>query len=80
MTRRIVLCSVLCLSVVGCRSNTEGPREVMQKTRAGDRADLPGYTISEQRQRGRERYTITEDDPRIAPPVFIGRPDPLGHY
>ncbi len=80
MSRRIVLFAVLLASVIGCRSTTDGPREVMQRTRAGDRADLPGYSIPEQRQRGRERYTITEDDPRIGPPVFIGRPDPLGSY
>jgi hypothetical protein len=42
------------------------------------RADAPGYDIPEQKQRGRERYAITEDDFRIGPPGYIARPSPLG--
>ncbi len=63
---------------VGCRNNTEGPREVYQKTRAGDRADRPGYTLDEQKQRGRERYSIIEDDREIGPKTFSDRPGGVG--
>lgn len=81
MKRRIVLLTGLLTVLVGCRSNTEGPLEVYRKNReGGDRADLPGYTISEQRQRGRERYSIVEDDFKTGPAVYIGRPDPVGSH
>jgi hypothetical protein len=65
------------LILSGC-TRFEGPREVYQKTRAGDRADLPGYTIPEQKARGRERYTIIEDDRAIGPPGYVSRPSPIG--
>ena len=36
------------------------------------------YTIDEQKLRGRERLTITEDDFRIGPYGYINRPSPTG--
>lgn len=70
--RRVLL--ILPILFLGACSRYEGPREVYQKNRAGDRADLPGYTIAEQKQRGRERYTTIDDDPRLYPNTGASRP------
>jgi hypothetical protein len=74
---------LLLLALTAC-SRYEGPREVYQKTRAGDRADLrdnkgdPVYTIGEQKQRGRERYTTIDDDTRLYPNGYADRPGGVG--
>ncbi len=72
MNRYVPICLVV-LSSLGC-NRFAGPIAV----RNMDRADAPGYTISEQEQRGRERLTITEDDYRIGPNGYISRPSPTG--
>ncbi|MBX9582345.1 MAG: hypothetical protein K2X87_18735 [Gemmataceae bacterium] len=59
----------------------EGPLETYRQNRErprADRADAPGYTISEQEKRARSRLTIIDDDPRIGPATDIGRPGPTG--
>jgi hypothetical protein len=73
--RRILL-MIPILAAAAC-SNTEGPREVYQKNRSGDRADLPGYNLSEQKQRGRERYTYIEDNGHV-PNGYVGSPGGIG--
>ncbi|MFO0804553.1 MAG: hypothetical protein U0791_15685 [Gemmataceae bacterium] len=75
MRRVLLMLPILFLSAC---SRYEGPREVYQKNRSGDRADLPGYTLSEQKQRGRERYTTIDDDPRVYPNTGADRPGGLG--
>ena len=74
---RRVLLMLPVLALAAC-SRFEGPREVYQKNRSGDRADLPGYTISEQQQRGRERLTTIDDDARLAPKTGADRPGGIG--
>jgi hypothetical protein len=74
--RRVLL--ILPILFLGACSRYEGPREVYQKNRSGDRADLPGYTLSEQKQRGRERYPTIDDDPRVYPNTGADRPGGLG--
>lgn len=74
--RRIGMLAALVLTVgslVGC-NRFAGPVAV----RHMGRADAPGYTISQQEQRGRERYTILEDDIRIGPKAYADRPSPTG--
>ena len=71
MRRRILLLAVIALT--GC-TRFSGPIE----TRQMGRADAPGYTIPEQKERGRERLAITEDDYRIGPYGYISRPSPTG--
>jgi hypothetical protein len=61
------------IALAGC-NRFAGPLEV----RKMGRADAPGYTIAEQQLRGRERYTITEDDISIAPKTYIDRVSPTG--
>lgn len=42
--------------------------------------DSPAYgdrSIEAQERRGRARYAIGEDDPRIGPRTFTDRPDPV---
>jgi hypothetical protein len=51
-----------------------GPLE----TRRMGRADAPGYTIDEQKARGRERLAIPEDDITVGPKMYIDRPSPTG--
>jgi len=75
--RRVILMLPVLLLCAACQ-RLEGPREVYQKNRAGDRADLPGYTLSEQKQRGRERYTYIEDDVRTVPNGYVDRPGGVG--
>ena len=71
--RRTLLLLLPLLTLAGC-TRYEGPLEVRRK----DRADAPGYTIEEQERRGRERYAIPEDDPRIGPKAYADRPSPTG--
>lgn len=71
--RRSLILVALFLSSLGC-TRFAGPIAV----RHSGRADAPGYTLPEQERRGRERYTITEDDPRIGPKTFADRPSPTG--
>ena len=79
MSRRIALfAGVLVFAAAGCRSSTMGPRAVYQKNLRGDRADLPGYTIEQQEQRGRERYTLPSDSRSVGPDTQTGRWDPIG--
>jgi hypothetical protein len=66
------------LMVLAACSRYEGPREVYQKNRAGDRADQRGYDIEEQKQRGRERYTYIEDDRAVGPKTYADRPGGVG--
>lgn len=61
------------MALAGC-TRFEGPLEVRKK----DRADSPGYSIPEQRQRARERNTFIEDDRRILPGAEVDRPSPTG--
>ncbi len=71
MRRRLLLLAVL--SLTGC-NRFSGPLESRQQ----GRADAPGYSIEEQKVRGRERLSITEDDYRIGPKGYIDRPSPTG--
>lgn len=73
MRRLALLAFVLSAAALGC-NRFAGPLEV----RKMDRADAPGYTIEEQKRRGRERLAITEDDPAIGPKAGIDRPSPTG--
>lgn len=75
--RRMLLVVVPMLVLAGC-ARYEGPREVYQKNRSGDRADLPGYTIEEQKKRARERLTVIEDERSIGPPGYVDRVSPTG--
>ena len=70
--RRLILVLGL-VALVGC-NRFSGPLE----TRQMSRADAPGYNIPEQKQRGRERLAISEDDYRIGPKGYIDRPSPTG--
>ena len=72
--RRMLKVLVPLVALAGCKTRYEGPLEVRQK----DRADAPGYTIPEQRQRARERNTFIEDDPRTVPGAQVDRPSPIG--
>jgi len=71
--RRLILSAVLIAAAAGC-TRFAGPVAVRQM----GRADAPGYTIEEQERRGRERYAIPEDDPRIGPKAYADRPSPTG--
>lgn len=73
MRRKLLVVIPLLLASLGC-TRFAGPIAVRQM----GRADAPGYTIPEQEQRGRERYTILEDDPRIAPKAYADRVSPTG--
>jgi hypothetical protein len=70
--RRFILLALF-FSSVGC-TRFAGPVAVRQM----GPAVAPGYTIPQQEQRGRERYTIMEDDIRIGPKGYIDRPSPTG--
>jgi hypothetical protein len=71
--RRSLVLLVLVLSSAGC-TRFAGPIAV----RNSGPADAPGYSLEEQERRGRERYTILEDDIRIGPKTFSDRPSPTG--
>lgn len=71
MRRRLFVLGLIALT--GC-NRFSGPVE----TRQMGRADAPGYTIDEQKKRGRERLAVSEDDYRIGPKGYIDRPSPTG--
>ncbi len=71
MRRRMFV--LMLAALAGC-TRYSGPIE----TRQMGRADVPGYTIDEQKKRGRERLAISEDDYRIGPKGYIDRPSPTG--
>ncbi len=75
MTRLLLLGVIL--TAAGC-TRYEGPLEVYDKNRRGDRADRPGYTIEEQKARGRERLTTFEDDRERFPSAGVDRPGGIG--
>lgn len=83
MRRTLLLLPLLLVGLSAC-ARYEGPREVYQRNRAGDRPDLrddkgnPVYSIEEQQRRGRERLTYIEDDPSLYPKGFIDRPGGVG--
>jgi hypothetical protein len=62
--------ALLCLA--GCQ-NVIGPFA----PRTPERVDDPHYSIAEQESRGRNRYALPDDSPRVAPPsgnvFFPGR-------
>ncbi len=72
-----LLALLMFLAAAGCL-RYEGPLEVYRKNRSGDRADLPGYTIEEQKDRGHERLTIIEDDRELFPDGGVNRPGGVG--
>lgn len=72
MRGRLLVLVVIALA--GCNRFT-GPAETREKV---GRVDAPGYSINEQKVRGRERLAISEDDYRIGPKGFIDRPSPTG--
>jgi hypothetical protein len=74
--RRLLLLIPL-LGITACQ-RYEGPMEVYRKNRSGDVADRPGYTIAEQKVRGRERLTLIEDDPRLYPKGYVDGPGGVG--
>lgn len=75
MKRLLPLMAILALA--GC-TRYEGPLEVYRKNRGGDTADRPGYTIEEQKARGRERLTTFEDDRERYPASQVDRPGGVG--
>jgi hypothetical protein len=80
--RRMLL--VLSLLAAAACSRFEGPREVYQKNRSGDTADRrdakgnPLYDPYEQKQRGRARVTVHDDDPRLGPKTQVDGPGGIG--
>jgi len=74
MSRRTILLGLIAiLGTTGCR-NIAGPFEARNKSRA----DLPGYSIEEQKRRGRDRLATFEDDRSVGPSGYIDRPSPTG--
>ena len=69
----LLLFTMTLTGLAGC-NRFAGPLEV----RKMGRADAPGYSIEEQKTRGRERYNILEDDISIAPKAYADRPSPIG--
>ncbi|HEX4610752.1 MAG TPA: hypothetical protein VH092_21360 [Urbifossiella sp.] len=73
----------LAFSPIGCL-RYEGPLEVYNKSLRrenggrGDKADLPGYTTAEQRDRARERLALPEQDPTRTPTVPVDGPGGVG--
>ena len=70
---RKILLLVPLLALAGC-TRYEGPMEVRKK----NRPDAPGYTIDEQKQRARERWSVVEDDRAAGPSGYIDRVGPIG--
>jgi hypothetical protein len=60
--RRILILGILCLA--GCQ-NVSGPFA----PRSPERVDDPRLSISEQESRGRDRWAIPEESPRVGPPA-----------
>jgi hypothetical protein len=79
MRCRMLVLAVALSTVLGC-TRFSGPIETRQMGRVDPR-DAYGneiYTIPEQKERGRERLAISEDDYRIGPYGYISRPSPTG--
>ncbi len=74
---RRVLLMLPILALAACQ-RYEGPREIYKKNRAGDHADLPGYTIPEQEKRGRERLPLINDNTLLYPNGYVDRPGGIG--
>ena len=74
MRGRLLVLMLGVVALAGCNRFT-GPAETREKV---GRVDAPGYSIYEQKVRGRERLAISEDDYRIGPKGFIDRPSPTG--
>ena len=60
-------------NLLGCK-DFNGPRKAISKPKP----DLPEYSIEEQQRRGRDKYTIPEDNFRTGPNLNIDRPSPTG--
>jgi len=77
MRRLIVLVVPIVVVLAGC-NRFAGPLEVRRMDRADARAPdgLP-YTIEQQEARGRERYSIPDDDFRAGPRIGFGAVDPI---
>ena len=71
--RMILLALLVGVAGTGCK-DFNGPRKAAVKPKP----DLPEYTIEEQQRRGRDKYTIPEDNFRIGPNLNIDRPSPTG--
>ena len=67
--RHILILGILCLA--GCQ-NTVGPFAAREPQRVDD----PRISIPEQEARGRDRWAIPEESPRVLPPS--GNAYPLG--
>ena len=67
--RRILMLGIL-LALAGCQ-NTIGPFA----PRSPMRVDDPQLSLSEQGSRGRDRWAIPDDSPRVGPPTGIGLPN-----
>ena len=72
--KRLVLLAVVAASAGLGWKDFNGPRKAIVKPKP----DLPQYTIEEQQRRGRDKYTIPEDNYRIGPDLNIDRPSPTG--
>jgi hypothetical protein len=59
--RHILILGLLCLA--GCQ-NVSGPFAARSPTRVDD----PRLSIPEQEMRGRDRWALPEESPRVAPP------------
>jgi hypothetical protein len=73
MMHRLLMAGFLLL-LTGCgTTSVRGPF-----ARSPDRVDDPFYTISEQERRGRERLSLPDNSPAVAPPTLMDRPGPNG--
>jgi hypothetical protein len=68
MMHRFMMAGVLLLAGCGT-TNVRGPF-----ARGPDRVDDPYYTIAEQERRGRERLSLPERSPEVAPPTLVNPP------
>jgi hypothetical protein len=65
---------LLLLALTGCSgTSVRGPF-----SRPNSRPDDPIYSLEEQKARGREAYSLPEDDSRYAPNAYINRYGPTG--
>ena len=72
-SRMIFLVAFAASALAGCK-DFNGPRSAINKPKP----DLPEYSIEEQQRRGRDKYTIPEDNFRTGPNLNIDRPGPTG--
>lgn len=75
MRRMLLLVPLFALAAC---ARYDGPREVYQRNRAGDRPDVPGYTIEEQEKRGRARLSNISDAREIGPRTYADAPGGVG--